>query len=106
MRNRARMLTASHQPSDMRHVDEQNRTDRIGNLAQPRKIDRARIGGRAGSDHNGPYLLCLFLQRVVIDLLGLFIDAVVCDLVISARAICWMSVGSMTATRDVHGEAS
>ena len=70
------MLAAGNQTGDVRHVDEKNRADRIGDLAQPREIDDARISGRAGGDHRRPDFLGLFLQRVVIDLLGLLAHAV------------------------------
>ena len=76
VRNRAGMLAAGNEPGDVRHVDEKNRADGIGDLSQPRKIDDARISGRAGGDHGRPDFLGLFLQRVVIDLLGLFAHAV------------------------------
>src|SRR6266542_6639557 len=41
--NRTGMLTTDDKPSDMRHVDEQKRADRICDLAQPREIDDAWI---------------------------------------------------------------
>src|ERR1041385_6446037 len=43
VRNRTWMLTTGDKPGDVRHVDEQKRTDRVGDLAQPREIDDARI---------------------------------------------------------------
>ena len=62
VRNRARMLAARDQPGDVRHVDEKKRADRIGDLAQPREIDDARISRRAGGDHDRAHFLGLFLQ--------------------------------------------
>src|SRR5439155_6146125 len=41
--NRTEMLSTGHQTSDVRHIDKQNCANRIGDLAQPRKIDDARI---------------------------------------------------------------
>ena len=96
------MLAAGDQPGDVRHVDEQKRADRIGDLPQPRKIDDARISGRAGGDHGRPNFLGLFLQRVVIDLLRLFAHAVMRDLIKFAGEICRMTVGEMAAVREIH----
>ena len=88
--------------SDVRHVDEQNRADRIGDLAQPRKIDDARIGRRAGGDHGRLHFLGLFLQRVIIDLLGLLAHAVLRDGVKLAGEIRRMAVSEMAAVREIH----
>ena len=103
VRNRAGMLAAGDQAGDVRHVDEKKRADGIGDLAQARKIDDARIGGSAGGDHGRANFLGLFLQRVVIDLLGLCADAVVRDLVKFAGEICRMAVGEMAAVGEIHG---
>ena len=80
------------------------RADGIGDLAHSREIDDARIGGRAGGDHGRANFLGLFLQRVVIDLLGLRADAVLRDLVKFAGEIRRMAVGEMAAVGEVHGE--
>src|SRR6266436_4699487 len=69
---------------------------------QPRKIDDARVGRRAGGDHDRPHLLGLFLQRVVIDRLGLRVHAVMGDLIKFAGKICGMSVREMSAVREIH----
>ena len=96
------MLAGRHQSGNVRHVDEKNRADRIGNLPEPGKIESARISGRAGGNHRGPHLFGQFLQRVVIDLLGLLIDAVVCDLIKFAGEICRMPMAEMSSVREVH----
>src|ERR1043166_504842 len=61
VRNRTRMLTAGNQAGDVRHVDEKNRADRIGDLPQAWKINDARVSGCAGGNHHGPHFLRLFL---------------------------------------------
>ena len=104
VRNRTRMLTAGDEPGDVRHVDEQKRADRIGDLAQPREIDDARISRCAGGDHHRPNFFGLFLQRVVIDLLGLLAHAVLRDVVKFAGEIRRMAVGEMAAVREIHGQ--
>ena len=93
---------AGDQPGDVRHVDEKQRADRIGDLPEPRKIDDARISGSAGGDHRRPHFLGLFLQRVVIDLLGLLAHAVLRDLVKLAGKIRRMPVGEMSAVGEIH----
>ncbi len=96
------MLAAGDQPGDVRHVDEQKRADRIGDLAQPRKIDDSRICRRTGGDHHRPHFLGLFLQRVVIDRLGFLVHAVMGDLVKFAGEICRMPVREMAAVGEIH----
>ena len=98
------MLSAGDEPGDVRHVDEKQRADGIGNLSQTREIDDARIRGRAGGDHRRPHFLGLFLQRVVIDLLGLFVHAVLRDLIKLAGKIRGMAVREMAAVGEIHRE--
>src|SRR5438128_5882072 len=43
IRNWAGMLSAGDETCDVRHVDKQNRFDRVGNLAKSWKIERPRI---------------------------------------------------------------
>ena len=38
------MLATGDEPGDMRHVDEKERANRVGDLAKPRKIDDSWIG--------------------------------------------------------------
>jgi hypothetical protein len=48
--NGVRMHAAGDQPGEMRHVDEQIGADLVGDLAEAREVDDARIGGAAGDD--------------------------------------------------------
>ena len=98
------MLSGRDQAGDVRHVDKQNRVNRIRDLPKPRKIDRARVSRSAGRDHDGTNFFRLFLQRVVIDLLGLLVHAVLRDLIKLARKIRGMAVGEMAAMREIHGQ--
>src|SRR3977135_70623 len=70
VRDRTGMLTACYKTCDVRHVDEQNCADRIRDLTQLRKIDDTRISRGPSGNHYRAYLFGLFLQRVVIKLLG------------------------------------
>ena len=96
------MFAARDQAGDVRHVDEKERVDRIGDLPEPRKIKEARISRSAGGDHRRANFLRLFGERVVIDLLGLLIDAVMRYLVKFAGEIRRMPVSEMTAMGEVH----
>src|SRR5206468_10489707 len=101
VRDRSWMLATRDEPGNVRHVDEKNRTDRIGDLAQPWKVDDARIRRRAGSDHRWPRFLGLFLQCVVVDLLGLLAHAVLRDVVKLAGKICRVPVRKMAAVGEI-----
>src|SRR5207248_9885577 len=48
VRNRSWMLAAGDQTRNVRHVDEEERTHRVGDLAHPVKIDDSRLGGGVG----------------------------------------------------------
>jgi hypothetical protein len=63
-RQRVWILACGHQAGDVRHVDEQQRADLIGNGAKAREIQHARIGRKTRHDH-----LRLVLQRQRLDLL-------------------------------------
>ena len=63
-RQRVGILPGSHQPGDVRHVDEQQRADLVGDGAKAREIQHARIGREARHDH-----LRLVFQRQRLDLL-------------------------------------
>ena len=64
---RARMHAAGDQAGEVRHVDHQIGADRIGDLAEAREVDDARIGGAAGDDHLGLVLLRELLDLVIVD---------------------------------------
>ena len=102
MRHRARMFAGRDESGDVRHVDEEERVDRIGDLPKARKIEKARISRSARGDHRRAHLFGLFGERVVVDLLGLFAHAVVRHLVKFAGEICRMAVGQMTAVGEIH----
>src|SRR4030095_4748826 len=102
VRDRTGMLTACYKSCDVRHVDEQNRANRISDLAQSRKIDDTRISGGTGGDHCWADVFGLLLQRVVIDLLGLLANAVLRDRVKFAGEIRGMPMREMPTVREIH----
>ena len=60
MRQRARMQPRRDQAGEMRHVDHEIGADAVGDLAEARKVDDARIGRAAGDDQRG---LCSLASR-------------------------------------------
>ena len=50
------MRAAGNQAGEMRHVDQQERADLVGDLAETPEVDDARIGRAAGDDHLGAVL--------------------------------------------------
>jgi len=98
------MELGGDQAGEMRHIDQQQRAHRIGDLAKARKIEDARIGAAAGDDH---FRLVLFGQArdlVVIDTL-VFAAHVIRDHVIGlAREIQVMAVREMAAMRKIEAE--
>ncbi len=86
----------------MRHVDEEGRADRVGDLAHPGPVDDARVRGEPPKDHLGAHLLRQLRHRVVVDHLGLAIDAVRMDLVELAAEVGGASVCEVAAGRQVH----
>ena len=73
-------------------------------MAEPGEIDNAWISRCAGRDHDRLHFLGLFLQRIVIDLLGLFAHAVLRYGIEFAGEIRRMSVGEMATVREIHSE--
>ena len=96
------MRAAGHQPGEMRHVDQVERADFVGNLPHTGKIDDARIGAASADDQLGPFLLGQLFQLVVIDRFGFFGHAVRNDVVRLAGEIQRMAVREMAAMRQVQ----
>ena len=61
---------------DVRHVGDHRRADSLGDCADAREIDDARVGARADHDHLRLVLVGEPLELVVVDPLVVFADAV------------------------------
>ena len=96
------MQARGHQSGDVRHVHQEDGAHGIGNLAEAREIESARIGAGAGDDHLGLVLLRQALQFVVIDALVFLAHAVGDHLVRLAGEVELMAVGQMAAVRQVE----
>src|SRR5208282_1802425 len=102
MRNRRGMRSARHQSGKVRHIDEVERTDFIRNLPHASKIDDPRIRAAAANNQLRTLRRSDPFQFVVIDGLGFFGYAVRNDLVSLAREIQRMSMGEVSAMRQVQ----
>ncbi len=91
------MQTRRNQPCDVRHVDHEVGANRIGYLAEPGEVERPRVRGRARDDELGLVLECETSEHVVVDDLGLLIDAVVDDVVEHAGETDGVPVRQMAA---------
>src|SRR5271157_1952134 len=98
------MRASSDQSGEVRHVNQVQRANFVGNLAHAREIDEPRIGAAAADDQLWPLALSDLLQIVVINGLGFLGHAVGNDLVGLAGKIQWMAVRQMPAVREVQSE--
>src|SRR6185436_7923648 len=101
---RARMDTGGHQSGDVRHVDEEQGADAVGDLGEAREVDRAGVGRGARDDELRPDLGGDGGQRLVVDALRLPIDAVGVNLVHPAGEVHGRAVGEMPAVGEVHAQ--
>ena len=76
--HRARDRLAGDQADEVRGVDPEDRADLVGEGAEAGEVDQPRDGRAAGEDHLGPVLAGRASRDlVVVDVLGLLVDAVV-----------------------------
>ena len=83
------MQPGGHQSGEVRHVHQEERADGVGDLAEAREIDDARIGAAAGDDQLGLVLFGQARQFVVVD-----------DLVLAAHAVGHHLVGLARRSSD------
>ena len=98
------MQAGGHQSGDVRHIDQEERADGVGDLAEAGEIEDARIGAGAGDDHLGLMLLGEARQLVVVDGLGFLAHAVGDDLVGLAGEVELVAVGEVAAVGQVQAE--
>ncbi len=92
------------QSRHMRHVHEQVRAHRVGDGAETREVDEARIGREAGDDHLGSMFLRQPLHLVVVDLGGIGLDAVLHGLEQLAGEIDLGAMREVAAMIQAHAE--
>src|SRR5487761_1164564 len=96
------MRAAGDQAGEMRYVDHEIRADAVGNLAETREIDEARISRAAGDDQ-----LRLLLPRQALDLVHVDMRVLAPDSVMDrpepfARLIHRRTVGQVAAGGERH----
>ena len=102
VRNRRRMHSTRDQSGKMRHVDEIQRTNLVGNLPHAREINDPRIRAAPSYDQLRSLFFGELLEFVVVDGLGFFGDSVRNDLVGFSGEIQVMTVGQVSAMRQVE----
>ncbi len=98
------MRASGNQSGEVRHVDQVQRANFVGDLAHAREVDDARIRAAAADDQLRPLALGNLFQLVVIDGLGFFGHAVGNDLVGLAGEVQRMSVREVSAVRQVQAQ--
>src|SRR5579859_1553060 len=103
-RHRIRVHAGGNQPRDMRHVDEQISADGIGDGAETRPVDDARIRRKTGHDHLRAMFLRQALHLIVIDDAGFGHDPVLHGLEELTGEIHLGAVRQMAAMVEAHSE--
>ena len=95
---------AGDEPRNVRHVNEQCCIDFVGDLANEREVRVAGVGGVAGDDHQRSELAGERPQRVVVEELGRWVDAVTALIEELARDVGAESVGEVAARVEGHAD--
>src|SRR4051794_14856631 len=93
---RGGVLARRNEPSEMRHVDEQQRTNLIANRAEAGEVEMARVGRAAGDDHLRAMFLREAFDLVEIDQMVVAPDAVLDGIEPFARLRRRSAVGQVT----------
>ena len=100
--DRVRMDAARDEAGDVGHVDEEDGVDLVGDGAEAGPIDGAGVGAVAGDDELGAVLLGERLDLLVVDELGVRVDAVGDDVVVLAGEVDGAAVGEVAAVVKAH----
>ncbi len=103
-RHRVRVDAGGDKAGDVRHVDQQEGADFIGNGAKARPVDHAGVGGEAGDDQLGLVFAGQALDLGVVDLAGRRVEAVLHGVVALAGEVDLGAVGQVTAVGQGHAE--
>ena len=104
VRHRVGMQAGGDETREVRHVAHQQRVDLVGDLAEPVRLDRARIGGAAADDQLRPVLLREREHLVVVDERRLTLDAVADDRVEPPGEVDLEPVREVPAGVELHRE--
>src|ERR1700733_967487 len=95
------MSTARHQAGEMSHIDQEQSPDLVGDLAHTGEVDDAWVRAASSDDQLWFVTLGDGFQDVVVDPLGLLIDAVEDYAVKLAGKAKLVAVSQMAAVRQV-----
>ena len=104
MRQRARMQARGDEPREMRHVDHEIGADGIGDGAEARKVDDARIGRAAGDDEGRLVLMGEPLDLVIVDAVIVLAHAILHGVEPFAGQIGRRAMGEMAAGGERHAD--
>ena len=93
---------AGDEPGEVRHVDHERRADLVGDLAEDAEVDLARIGAVAGDQQQRPLLARALAHLVVVEQVGLRVDAVGGVLEELAGDVGAKAVGEVAAGVERH----
>ena len=102
IRHWGRMLARGDQTGDVRHIDHQQASGLVSDVAQSGEVDDAGIGGGARDDQLRPDLKRLALECVIVDDLLVLRDAVRHEVEVLAGHVDRAAVRQMAAVREVH----
>ncbi len=100
--HRRRVRAAGNQTRDVRSVDEQHRADLVGDRPERHEVDRARICRRARDDQPRTLAHGQVADHVVVEHLGVVVDAVRDEVVHTTAEVDRRSVGEVTALIQAH----
>ena len=98
------MGSARNQTGEVRHIDHQEGSDLVGDLAHAGEVKLTRIGAAAADDHLRLHLNSLGFELVVVDGLGVFANLVSGDVVELAGEVELVAVGEVAAVGEVQAE--
>src|ERR1700743_555383 len=98
------MGPTGNEPGKMRHVDEQQRADLVGDRAHTRKVEDTRVRAAAANDELGAFALGRLFEQVIVNLLRVLAYAVRDHAIELAGEIELVPVGKMATVRQVEAE--
>ncbi|OEI67447.1 molybdenum cofactor biosynthesis enzyme [Curtobacterium sp. ER1/6] len=104
VRQRRRVQARGDEPGEVRHVDPERGTDLVGDLAELREVELARVRRPAGDEDLRLVLDRLRADVVVVDLEGLRVDAVRHGVVDAAGEVELHAVGQVAAVGELETE--
>ena len=96
------MLPSRHQPGNVSHIHQQQRTVAVGNVRKGLKIQRSGIGRGSGHQHPGPRRPHNVLHPVIVNAPGFLIHSVADGPVKLSRLVHRRPMGQMSAPGQIH----